>query len=612
MSCCKPFTPQVLLSAPRRSAGVPNPSGTTILFSTSSYSFEHHSQRSSLQALIVETGETIEIAANQDISDINWLDDERFFCLRSQKDGRTSLLFANLGAVLQAKGEVWSSTVFQLVETIGAPASDMKVARISRDCDDFAVALIAPACRSGELYTAEIAVRKTYSTGRLYDGLFVRHWDRYKGPEINALWYGRLSVDSEGQYRLSELTNLFVDTSTELLSLRFGGTSQFDIRKDAIIWAAKDPDLNPSLNTKCKVYIQHIESWTPERSVAKPKAKQINVEGFDGAAVSPVFAPVGNQAAFLKMRKNKYEADKNQIIMVTDVTASRIETTRVFSSSEKSQYEGCWDLSPLSVRFTADGKSLIVTADDAGYGRVFFVSGEEIKGAYQDPRPLTQTGTATDVRCLADGRVYVNGTSFIDDSWYAIIDPWAWKPDSYPITQWSHSSSNQGDKFGLKASQISCIWTPASNPGDITPRQQIHSWVIKPSNFDSTKSYPVAYLFHGGPHASWKDSWSTRWNPAVFAEQGYIVVAPNPTGSTGYGQLFTDSSFADWGGSPYQDIVNVFEWVGQNLKGADNDRAVALGHSYGGYMVGSNLPINPYGISFRDTHRMTGLISNTH
>jgi dipeptidyl aminopeptidase/acylaminoacyl peptidase len=72
---------------------------------------------------------------------------------------------------------------------------------------------------------------------------------------------------------------------------------------------------------------------------------------------------------------------------------------------------------------------------------------------------------------------------------------------------------------------------------------------------------------------------------AVFAEQGFIVVAPNITGSTGYGQDFTDAINQNWGGSPYEDIEEVFKWVGENMPEADNNRAVALGASYGGYMM---------------------------
>ncbi|KAK1035494.1 hypothetical protein LTR33_016470, partial [Friedmanniomyces endolithicus] len=147
---------------------------------------------------------------------------------------------------------------------------------------------------------------------------------------------------------------------------------------------------------------------------------------------------------------------------------------------------------------------------------------------------------------------------------------------------WTHSNTSSGAKFGLNSQQVSSIWTPASNP-KIT--KEVHSIVVRPSNFDKAEKYPVAYLIHGGPQGSWADSWSTRWNPAVFAEQGYIVVAPNVTGSTGYGQKFTDAIRNNWGGDPYQDIVNCFDWVGEHMPEADNSRAVALGASYGGYMM---------------------------
>ncbi len=76
---------------------------------------------------------------------------------------------------------------------------------------------------------------------------------------------------------------------------------------------------------------------------------------------------------------------------------------------------------------------------------------------------------------------------------------------------------------------------------------QIHSWVIYPSNFDKSKKYPLVFFVHGGPQGSWADSWSTRWNPKVWADQGYVVVAPNPTGSTGFGQELTDAIANNWG-----------------------------------------------------------------
>lgn len=577
------FTPQLLLSGPRRSHGVPNPSGTTVLFTKKSYSFHEHSQNTTLQALLVQSDEIIDIAANQDISHINWLDDERFVCLRSEKEGRTSLLHAAFGATISNSDEPIS---FHSAGIINASVSGMKLARLDRDRDDFAVVISAPACRNGKLYTPADAAQKTNSAGRLYDSLFVRHWDRYEGPDKSSLWYGKLSSVCGSHYELSHLTNLLADTNMKCPIRPFGGSDHFDVRKDAVVWVAKDPELNPSWNTTCKIFIRHIDSWAPEGNPTESDIRHIDVAGFDGAATSPVFAPIGDKAAFLVMRKNRYEADKNQIVVVKDVKATQFELVRAFCSTEQNQFEGGWDRSPSSICFAADGETLVVIAEDQAYGRVFFIGGEEITGP-GIPRPLTTHGTAEEIRCLLDGRVFVSGTSLVDDSWYLMTHNLAGvvstPTDVLPKAAWSHSNSDQGEKLGLQRSQISCIWTPASNPMNVA---KVHSWIFKPSTFDKTKRYPVAYLIHGGPHAAWKDSWSTRWNPAVFAEQGYIVVAPNISGSTGFGQAFTDSSFRNWGGDPYHDLENVFEWVGQYVEGADNQRAVTLGHSFGGFMVG--------------------------
>lgn len=589
------LTPQSLLSAPRRSTGIPNPSGTTVLFTTTSYSFQKHSETTRLQALLVQTGETTNIATNQNISNIIWLDDQVFVCLRTENNGTTSLLYARLGAALKAHDNK-TAPALNSAGTINAAVSGMKIARIDRDRGDFAVVVGAPACADGSLYSPSEAARESFSSGRLYGGLFVRHWDRYEGPERNSLWYGRLaSLDGGGrggggQYQLSHLTNLLAGTNMESPMRPFGGPDHFDVRKDAVIWLAKDPDLNPSWNTKSNVYIRRVDSWTPaEEGVrAESEIRQVDVAGFEGAAASPVFAREGNKAAFLMMRRNRYEADKNQVSVVEDVTAVRFEVARAFCSEEESPLEGTWDRSPSSVCFTADGKSLVAVAEDRGCGRVFFISGGDVANGAGVPRPLTRSGTVVDVRCLADGRLFASGSSMLEDSWFIILNnPTLEGTEAQPSPLpkepiWSHFNSSQSPKSNLQQSQITSIWTPASNPA-IT--QEFHSWVLKPSSFDKAKSYPVAYLIHGGPHAAWKDAWSTRWNPAVFAEQGYIVVAPNITGSTGYGQAFTDASFRDWGGGPYRDLEGVFEWVGRNVEGADNERAVALGHSYGGFMV---------------------------
>ena len=113
---------------------------------------------------------------------------------------------------------------------------------------------------------------------------------------------------------------------------------------------------------------------------------------------------------------------------------------------------------------------------------------------------------------------------------------------------------------------------------------QIHSFLLKPPAFDASRKYPVIVLLHGGPQGEWANSWSYRWNTQTFAAAGYVVVMPNPRGSIGYGQKFTDDINQDWGGKPYTDIMAVTDYVSK-LPYVDPDRMAAAGGSYGGYMV---------------------------
>jgi dipeptidyl aminopeptidase/acylaminoacyl peptidase len=112
----------------------------------------------------------------------------------------------------------------------------------------------------------------------------------------------------------------------------------------------------------------------------------------------------------------------------------------------------------------------------------------------------------------------------------------------------------------------------------------VHGFLVKPANFDASKKYPLIVLIHGGPQGAWNDSWSTRWNPQLWANQGYVVFLPNPRGSTGYGQRFVDEISGDWGGKVFVDLKN---GIAQVIKRPyiDQSRIGAAGASYGGYMV---------------------------
>ncbi len=137
---------------------------------------------------------------------------------------------------------------------------------------------------------------------------------------------------------------------------------------------------------------------------------------------------------------------------------------------------------------------------------------------------------------------------------------------------------NQETLEGLKWGEVS-RFTYAGWGGE-----QVESWLIKPPDFTPEKAYPLLLLIHGGPHSAWGDNFHYRWNPQIFAAEGYLVIAPNFHGSSGYGQSFTDQLRGQWGGSAYEDLMLA---VDEALKWpyTDANRLAAAGASYGGYMA---------------------------
>jgi dipeptidyl aminopeptidase/acylaminoacyl peptidase len=116
-------------------------------------------------------------------------------------------------------------------------------------------------------------------------------------------------------------------------------------------------------------------------------------------------------------------------------------------------------------------------------------------------------------------------------------------------------------------------------------KTRLQGFVIRPPGFDAAKKYPVKFLIHGGPQGAWGNFWSYRWNPELFAANGYIVVMVNPRGSTGYGQAIIDGVNGDWGGKPYTDLMTGLDYAEQHYNGIDRSRECALGASYGGFMA---------------------------
>ncbi|KAJ5777056.1 Oligopeptidase family protein [Penicillium odoratum] len=586
------FTPEVLLGAPRRSSAVPNAAGTLAVYTQTSYSFESHSKTNEIRIIEIQSGRSALITNDPGASNPQWLGaDDQLVWLKTKTNGNTSFIV----------GDAREADKTYTAGTVPGPVSDLKVTLIEPGKIGFAVT--GKANLDGSLYNPQDA-KKPHTTGRLYTSLFVRHWDAYVDPQKNSIFYGLLEQAplsparrQAGKYSVSGLTNLISVsglTGVESPIPPFGGTSDFDISPTAIAFVAKDPGLNPATHTACSCYYTPMFSWT---SMSTSEIKTCKVAGLQGAMSSPVLSSDGSSIALLAMKEDGYESDKNRILYVPNPWNG--EMIEVFGSSDG---KGLWDLSPSALSFAHDDKSLLIQTEERGRGVVYQLPLENIRKATTGSlKRLTRSGYVNDVVSAAAGssKLFISSSSLVDNSVWSIIDPSS--PDQVQIVS---SSARGGSAFGLSAAQVDEIWFQGAG------NYQVHAWVVKPSDFKPGQKYPLAYLIHGGPQGAWNDQWSTRWNPAVFAEQGYVVITPNPTGSTGYGQTFTDGIKGQWGGRPYEDLVKGFEYIQQNLAYVDTTRAVALGASYGGYMM-NWIQGHPLGRKFKALVTHDGVFSMT-
>lgn len=504
--------------------------------------------------------------------------------------------------------------------TFGGPIGDLRV--ISLGKGEYGLAVSGKADPDGSLYNPEKAP-KPHSSGKLYTGGFVRHWDHYVTEARNAIWLTKLRFSKNDSLHSAEVTvglqNALKGSGLESPIEPFGGKDHFDISKNGLVFTAKDPDRNPATHTKTSIYVSASEDFWDNLGETPRRIRRVSIAGFEGASTSPVWSNSGTQIAFLSMRTDGYESDKNQAFIITDYKRP-LRLTPLFASDN---LKGTWDRSPQSIYWSPDDWQLFFTAEEHGRGNLYRAELSRIGSlGSRSPSLLVKGGTIGGAKVLENGDVFITSSSLLDNSLYSLVPlssrskstdtytlpiddrPFDSKPDAL-TTKYISSNTRSGSKFGLSHRQVDEIHWPGA-----APDTSVHAWVVKPSTFSSDKKYPLAYLIHGGPQGAWTDAWSTRWNPAVFAEQGYVVICPNPTGSTSYGQDFVDAIQGQWGGLPYLDLKLGFDWIKKNLDYVDTSRSVALGASYGGYMM-NWIQGHPLGREFKALVTHDGVFSMT-
>jgi len=383
------------------------------------------------------------------------------------------------------------------------------------------------------------AIQNNKATGRLYERLFVRHWDTWADGRRSHLFV----VPTKG----GEASDLMLSMDADTPSKPFGGTEEIAFTADGkgLVFTARDAGREEAWSTDFDLYEVPVDGSRAPRCLTEAN------KAWDG---SPLFSPDGKTLAYLAMARPGYEADRFRIVLKPWPDGSG----RVLTEA--------WDRSVASMAWSPDGGTILATAPDRGQNALFVV---DVKTG--EARTVVGQGTV-------NGFAPVSGLIVFER--HTLTSP----AEIYSV-KWDGSDEQVITRFN--AAKVA-----AARMGDYEPftfkgwnNETVYGYIVKPADFDPAKKYPVAFLIHGGPQGSFGNDFHYRWNPQAYAGAGYAVVTVDFHGSTGYGQAFCDSIRGDWGGKPLEDLKKGLTTALKKCPWMDADKVGALGASYGAYMI---------------------------
>ncbi|SEK92409.1 Dipeptidyl aminopeptidase/acylaminoacyl peptidase [Stigmatella aurantiaca] len=441
-----------------------------------------------------------------------------------------------------------SSQVWRLPLDGGEPAQvtklplDVGAFALSPDGTHLAVALsVFPSCDTLECTPQRLeAQEKSKASGRVYDSLFIRHWDTWKDGRRSHLF----TLPVGGGTPVDVMKGMDADSPTK----PFGGPEEFTFTPDGqgLVFTARDVGKQEAWSTDLDLFLAPVDGKTPPRKLT-PTNRATDTQ--------PSFSPDGKTLAYLAMARPGYEADRLRVIL------------RAWPSGPERVLTEKWDRSAEGLAWSADGKTLFTSAYSQGQHPAF-----AIDVASGQVRTLVAQGHAADVQPLAGGRIlYTFDTLQAPaDLFSAGLDG----ADPRPLTR-VNQEALATIRFGESEPFTFAGWNG----------EPVYGYLTKPVDFDPKKKYPVAFLIHGGPQGSYSNHFHYRWNPQTYAGHGYAVVSIDFHGSVGYGQAFTDSIRDDWGGKPLEDLKKGLAAALAKYPFLHAGRVCALGASYGGYMI---------------------------
>ena len=519
-----PFDIEAMMKLSRIGEHQLSPDGKSIAFNVQTVDIEKNTKPRQIYLSPLRGGTPHQVTTEGDNSRPRWSPDSRKIAfVSSRKDGSQIWIMDAAGS--NQKQLTTLSTEADGVIWTGDGKNLVFTSEVYPDCAD-------EPCNKNRLEADKVSKVKA----RIFTSLLYRHWDNWQTKRRK-----HLLVVPAGGGPARDLT----PGNRDVPPFSLGGPDDYAVSADGKeVCFVMNTDLQPALSTNSDLFVVPMEGGDPRKITENPAADN-----------SPLYSPDGMFLAFRSQTRAGFESDRWRLALI-DRSTGRLTTLT----------EGL-DRSVGGLSWSPDSTRIFFTSEDRGRTAVHMI-------------PVT--GGAS--------RPVVSGSSHIDEPQFT--------PDGKTMVYSEQSGSRPTEIYRAESGgapvAITRLNDAVLNQHQLTPFEefwvegaehaQVHSFLLKPPGFDTGKRYPLLVLIHGGPQGSWGESWSYRWNPQVFAAAGFVVVMPNPRGSTGYGQKFTDEISGDWGGKVYDDLMAAVEHAAR-FTYIDPDRVAAAGGSYGGYMV---------------------------
>lgn len=413
---------------------------------------------------------------------------------------------------------------------------------------------VYPGCAT-DMCNADSALRADRAPTRVrtYDNLMYRHWDRWDDGTRSHLFV----VDLVG----NEPNDVMPNVRMHVPPMPFGGAEAYDWSHDGqeLAFSGRMENERSAWTTDLNVFTVPASGGSPVVITAANRA----------ADYMPVFSRDGRWIAYASQRRAGFEGDKWRLMLYD----RRARTSRELAPG--------WDFHANRFYFTPDNRSLIVETQDEGRTSLWRLSMTAEGTLDGSPDRLMRSNNSSQ-----SSMAFQQGTDgaftlvWIRDAMHRPPDVWTGRLSATGVReprQITRENQTVLARLEMRAAQD----IEFTGVGDVT----VHGFVVRPPGFDSTRTWPLMLLVHGGPEGAWLDQWNTRWNAQLFASMGMMVLALNPRGSTGYGQRFIDEVSRDWGGKVYSDLMRGVDSALARYPWIDSTRIGVAGGSFGGYMA---------------------------